>query len=707
MVFKVEREIGGTLLSIETGKLAKQAAGAALVKYGDTVVLGTVVTGTPREGIDFFPLTVDYREKMSAAGKFPGGFFKREGRPSTKEILTMRMIDRPMRPLFPEGFKDEVQVQVMVLSADTLMDPDMLAIVSAAAAVEISPLPFQGPLAGVRVGRVEGQFVINPTVEQMKVSDLDLVLAGHKDALNMIEVGATELSEEVIAAAIEFGHEHGVVPICEMLEELRKHAGKPVTWEKPEINTKLIDEIKKKSWDALVAAKGIAGKQDRNAAVKAVYEKIIAEYCPPDAKECDYEPKEIKAILEKIEEQVVRTRILKDSVRPDGRKFDQVRPLTCEVGWLPKTHGSSLFSRGETQAMVTTTLGSGADQQLIDDMMGKYEKRFLLHYNFPPFSVGEVKRIGSPGRREIGHGALAERSLEYVLPTPEEFPYTIRLVSDILESNGSSSMATVCGGSLALMDAGVPIKGAVAGISVGLVEEGSKYVLFTDILGEEDHFGDMDFKVAGTRKGITGVQLDIKSHGLTFKILREALAMARKARMQILDVMDHCISKHRPNISENAPRLLRLKINPEKIGKLIGPGGKTIRQIQADTGAQIDIEDDGTVTIACVSADGARRAEMAVSRLTEDIQIGRIYEGRVVSIKDFGAFVEIQEGQDGMCHISELADSYVNKVADVVQVGDVIPVKVILIDDQGRVKLSRKAALKEMGGGEAKKPPAE
>ncbi|HMQ16245.1 MAG TPA: polyribonucleotide nucleotidyltransferase [Phycisphaerae bacterium] len=695
MTFKVERELGVHTLSIEVGKVAKQAHGAALVRYGDTVVLGTVVTGPAREGIDFFPLTVDYREKMSAAGKFPGGFFKREGRPSNKEILTARMIDRPMRPLFPPLFRDEVQIQIMVLSTDGQNDPDTISFVAAAAAMAVSGIPFDGPVACVRVGRVDGELIINPDRNQLEYSDLDLVVAGHANAVNMIEVGARELSEEDIAGAIEFGHAQGVLPICEMLAELTRHAGKPVTWTPPEPDAAFIDDVRARVWDALAAAKSKPGKQERNEAVKAVYEQTVLHYCPPDADKPEHKPQEIKAIIKQVEEQLVRQRILRDGVRPDGRKLDDVRPIHCEVGWLPRTHGSAIFSRGETQAMVTTTLGTSADEQVIDELLEEYSKKFMLHYNFPPFSVGEVRRIMGPGRREIGHGALAERSLEAVLPSPEDFPYTIRLVSDILESNGSSSMATVCGGSLSLMDAGVPITGAVAGISVGLVEEGGQRVLLTDILGEEDGFGDMDFKVAGTRRGITGVQLDIKTHGLRFDLIREALARAHGARMLILDHMDRCLAAARSQISEYAPRLITLKINPEKIGKLIGPGGKSIRAIQADTGAQIDIEDDGTVFISCATAEGARKAEEIVKRMTEDIEIGRVYEGRVISIKDFGAFVEIQEGQDGLCHISELDDAYVKSVSDVVRIGDVVRVKVIAIDDQGRVKLSRKAAMRE------------
>ncbi|MFN0137925.1 MAG: polyribonucleotide nucleotidyltransferase [Phycisphaerae bacterium] len=698
MVYKFEREIGESVLSIEVGKIAKQAHGAAVVTYGDTVVLGTVVTGPPRPGIDFFPLSVDYREKLSAAGRIPGGFFKREGRPSTNETLTMRMIDRPMRPMFPEGFMDEVQIQVMVLSADLQNIPDVIGFVAAAAAVEVSGLPFNGPVAAVRVGRINGQFIVNPNKAQLEHSDLDVVVAGHKTAINMIEVGSKEISEKDCYDAVKFGHENGVLPICEMLEALKEQAGKPVTWEKPESNEPFMDELKKKYWNELLAAKSIVGKQERNAAVKAVNEKAVAAYVPDEtADDAAAKKSKVKAGMKLLEERLVRSRILNDGVRPDGRKLDQIRKIECEVGWLPRVHGSSLFSRGETQAMVTTTLGTPSDVQIIDDMMGEYKKRFMLHYNFPPFSVGEARRIGSPGRREIGHGALAERSLEAVMPSAEEFAYTVRLVSDILESNGSSSMATVCGGTLALMDAGVPIKAPVAGISIGLVEEGKKHVIFTDILGEEDGFGDMDFKVAGTRAGITGVQLDIKTHGIRFPILKEALEAARKARLHILDIMEESLGKPRPEISQFAPRMLTLKINTEKIGKVIGPGGKTIRAIQADTGAEIDIQDDGTVTISSTDSAAAKKAYEIVQRMTEEVAVGRVYEGKVISIKDFGAFVEITEGQDGLCHISELDDAYVKSVTDVVHIGDTVKVKVIAIDDQGRVKLSRKQAMREDG----------
>jgi polyribonucleotide nucleotidyltransferase len=696
MTLKLERQVGANVLSIETGRIAKQASGAALVRYGDTIVLGTVVYGDPRPGTDFFPLTVDYREKMSAAGKFPGGFFKREGRPTTKEVLTSRLIDRPMRPLFPEAYLNEVQIQVIVLSSDMENDPDVIGFVSAAAAVAVSPVPFNGPCAAVRVGRVDGKFIMNPTRAQLEYSDMDMIVAGHRDAMNMIEVGCRELPEDVIAEGLQFGHKNGVAPICEMLEELALRAGQPKDWTPPEVDKDFLEKIHARTYERLRAAKQIKGKQERNDAVEAINDEILSEFCPEDVEKPEHPPEKVKGAIRKVEERVVRERILKESVRPDGRALDEVRPIAIDVGWLPRTHGSSLFSRGETQAMVTCTLGTSRDEQTIDEMIEEYSKKFMLHYNFPPFSVGEVRRIGAPGRREIGHGALAERSLEPVLPSPEDFPYTIRVVSDILESNGSSSMATVCGGSLCLMDAGVPVSAAVAGISIGMVEEGGKYKLLTDIIGEEDHFGDMDFKVAGTRKGITGIQLDIKTHGISQKIAREALEMARKARQKILDEMEKAIDKPRPKISDYAPRLITIKINPEKIGKLIGPGGKSIKAMQADTGATIDIEDDGTVFISCLDKEGAERARDAVARLTEDVQVGRIYEGRVTSIKDFGAFVEIQDGQDGLCHISELDEGYVKSVTDVVKIGDQIKVKVILIDEQGRVKLSRKQAMREL-----------
>ncbi len=694
-VVKVKRGIGGSELTIETGKLAKQASGAAVVRYGDTVVLGTVVTADPRPGIDFFPLTVDYREKMSAAGKFPGGFFKREGRPTLKEVLTSRLIDRPMRPLFPDKFKNEVQVQIITLAADLKNDPDVIGMCAAAAALAVAPVPFHGPFAGVRVGRVDGKFVINPTLSQLEYSDMDMVVAGHTDAVTMIEVGCRELSEEDVAEAVKFGHDNGVIPICEMLRELKRQAGQEADWEAPEKDAAFYEEIEAKVVDDMRAAKRVTKKLERQETTKAIYDRIIEEYCPEDEENPERTPAEVKEVIHDIEERIFRELVLDEKLRVDGRKMDVVRPISSEVQWLPRVHGSALFTRGETQAMVTCTLGTSRDEQVIDDMMEEYTKKFMLHYNFPPFSVGEARRIMGPGRREIGHGALAERCLEAVLPGPDDFPYTIRIVSDILESNGSSSMASVCGGSLALMDAGVPIKGPVAGISIGMVlEDDGRHELLTDIVGDEDHYGDMDFKVAGTREGITGVQLDIKAKGLPHDIMVKALQRAHKARMKILDEMGKALSEPRPEISEFAPRLLTLRINPEKIGKLIGPGGKSVKAIQAETGAQIDIEDDGTVLISCLDAAAAERAREWVERLTEDVKVGRVYEGKVISIKDFGAFVEIIEGQDGLCHVSELDDSYVRNVADVVKIGDIVKVKVIAIDDQGRVKLSRKAAMK-------------
>src|SRR2546423_1566321 len=581
---RVEREIGGKTLSIETGTYAKLADGAVTVQYGDTVVFGAVVRADPREGIDFFPLQVDYRERRAAAGKFPGGFMKREGRPTTKEILTARLIDRPLRPLFPKGFMDEVQIHLNVLAFDGQNDPDIFAGIAASSAIAISDIPFITPIAHVRVARINNEFVLNPTVEQLEYSEMDVVVAGTKHFVNMIEVG----------------------------------------------------------------------------------------------------------------EAITREAILKGT-RPDGRGFGDIRALHCEVGVLPRVHGSAVFTRGETQAMCSVTLGTSSDEQLVDGLTEEYNQKFMLHYYFPSYSVGEVRPIRGPGRREIGHGALAERSLIAVLPGVEQFPYTVRIISDILESNGSSSMASCCGGCLALMDAGVPITKPVAGISVGLAQEGEKYELLTDIIGEEDHFGDMDFKVCGTRDGITAIQLDIKTEGITHKIIRDTLHRAKEARMKILEAMAQALPGPRPEISEFAPRLLTIKIDPEKIGKIIGPGGKNIKALQADTGAQIDIEDDGTVYISAVDGKAAERCRDIIEAMTAEVKVGKIYNGRVVSIKEFGAFVEIAPETDGLCHVSELSDRYVDRVTDFVNVGDEVKVKVILIDDQGRIKLSRKEAMKELG----------
>jgi polyribonucleotide nucleotidyltransferase len=701
---RVERQIGGKTLSIETGTLAKLAHGAVTVQYADTVVFGAVVRAEPREGIDFFPLQVDYRERRAAAGKFPGGFIKREGRPTTKEILTARLVDRPLRPLFPKGFMDEVQIHLNVLAADQQNDPDILAGIAASAAVSISDIPLLHPTAHVRVGRVDGQFVINPTTDQLEVSDLDLVVVGTKHFVNMIEVGAREVPEDVVADAIEFGHKV-VVQIVAMIEELVQKVGKPKVGKTHEPDPVLVDEVRKLATDRIREVKGKPGKQDRAEAIRQVMDDVMAALAPPvDDPNAPYgaimaqrdRQRKIRAIFVEIEEQVTREAILK-GVRPDGRDYTSVRQISCEVGVLPRVHGSAIFSRGETQSLCTVTLGTSSDEQRVDGLIEEYSQKFMLHYNFPSYSVGEVRPIRGPGRREIGHGALAERSLLAVLPDIQTFPYTVRVISDILESNGSSSMASTCGGCLALMDAGVPITKPVAGISVGLVQEGDKRVLLTDIIGEEDHFGDMDFKVCGTRDGITAIQLDIKIEGLSHDVIRETLHRAKAARLVILDKMAATLSAPRPEISQWAPRLLTVKINPEKIGKLIGPGGKNIKKIQEETGAQIDIEDDGTVYISSVDGAAAEKARDLVEAMTAEVKVGKIYNGKVVSIREFGAFIEIAPETDGLCHVSELSDKYVERVEDIINLGDEVRVKVILIDDQGRVKLSRKAAMKEEG----------
>jgi len=693
-VSRVETEIGGRKLVLETGKVAKQAHGAVMAFYGDCVVLGTAVQAEPRTGIDFFPLTVDYREKAYAAGKFPGGFFKREGRPTSKEILTMRMIDRPIRPLFPTGFMDEIQIQTFVLGADPAIDSDVVAIVAGSAALSISAAPFEGPIGAVRVGYVNGEFIINPTYEQMEESHLDMVLAGHADGVNMIEVGAHEVSEQVIADAVKLGYA-SIEKICAAISELREKVGKERTWEPPEPNEELARVVREKAYDECVKRRQIPGKLDRQTAMKELYDSVMDELSPEDADDPPFDRKDVFKALHDIEEKVITDLILSSEKRADGRGPDEVRDILCEVGFLPRTHGSALFTRGETQSVVVTTLGTARDEQIIDGIAEEYSKKFMLHYNFPPFCVGEARRIFGPGRREIGHGALAERSLQAILPAADSFPYTIRLVSEITESNGSSSMASVCGGTLALMDAGVPISQPVAGISIGSFHNDEKRLLVTDILGEEDHFGDMDFKVAGTQRGITGIQLDLKERAISQELIVQVLARAKEARIQILKKMLAVLPRPRQEISQYAPRILTIKINPERIGAVIGPGGKGIRGIEAKTGASIDIDDDGTVTISCVEMVGAKQAYEIVEMISEGVKVGTIYNGRVTSVKDFGAFIEVAPGQDGLCHISELSDGYVNSVSDVCRVGDEMRVKVILVDDQGRVKLSRKAVLKE------------
>ncbi|MFC1677262.1 polyribonucleotide nucleotidyltransferase [Planctomycetota bacterium] len=695
-VCRIEREIGGKNLSIETGKIARQAAGAVMVQYGETLVLVAMATSAPRfDDIDFFPLSVDYREKRSAAGKFPGGFFKREGRPTTKETLTARMIDRPIRPLFPDGYFQEVQVMANVLSYDGENDPDVLAMIGASAALTISKVPFMGPTGACRVSRVDGEFVVNPTQEQRESSDMNLLLGGRKEAINMIEVDSKEVGEDVIADAVAKAHET-VGVVCDMIEEMRAKVGVekviPLAENDEELFAKIKDELLSRVYDA----KQIADKQERKAAVNEIFAEAKTNYCEGD--EPVYCKAMIKRMLHEIEGMAVK-KLLVEGKRADGRAFDQVRPIECEVGILPRNHGSALFSRGDTQALISITLGTVRDAQMVDGLVDECTQDFMLHYNFPAYSVGEVRPVRGPGRREIGHGALAEKSLEQVRPDKEDFAYTIRVISDITGSNGSSSMASVCGGTLALMDAGVPIKNPVAGISIGLIsDDNGKYELITDILGEEDHFGEMDFKVSGTVNGINAIQLDIKAEGLAHNIMVEALARAKKARLDILDIMNKTISEPRAELSEYAPKMISVKIDPEFIGKLIGPGGKMIKKIQEETETTIEIEEDGTVFISSVGGDGYLKAKATIEAMTQPPKVGKIYDpAKVVSVKDFGVFVEIIPGIEGLCHISELSDGYVKNVEDVCKNGDMIPVKLILIDDQGRLKLSRKAALAELG----------
>ena len=688
----VEATIGRRKLSIETGKMAKQADGAVVVRYGDTVVLVTAVSQPPRaEDVDFFPLTVDYREKTYAAGKFPGGFYKREGRPTTKEVLTMRLNDRPIRPLFPKEYRDEVQIMAAVLSADKQNDPDILTMVGASAALTLSSIPFQGPTGAVRVGMVSGEFVLNPTHAQLDESELNLVVAGTDEAIMMVEASAKELSEEEMLNAIEFGHRaiREIVALqCNLAEQCARS-----TQEVPAstLDQALYDQLAASVYDELKQRCQTPGKKANSEAIRELRNRVIEERCTG---EDGPEPSEIKKIFEMLEERAVRELIL-EGTRPDGRAMDEIRPITCEVGVLPRTHGSALFTRGETQALVVTTLGTSLDEQLVEALEDEYSKKFMLHYNFPPFCTGEVRPVRGPGRREIGHGMLAERALEAVLPEEEKFPYTIRIVSDIMESNGSSSMATVCGGTLSLMDAGVPIRDPVAGVAMGLVKEGDQVRILSDIQGAEDHYGDMDFKVAGTQHGITALQMDIKISGIDREIMEAALDQAKEGRVTILRKMLSVLPQPRESISQYAPRLLRLTIPPEKIGLVIGPGGKTIRHMQEETDTRIEIDDEGSVTISSTEPGAPEKAAEMVKELTAEIEVGKTYLGKVVAVKDFGAFVEVLPGRDGLVHISELSDGYVSKVEDVCSVGQEMMVKVIAIDDQNRVKLSRKAALKE------------
>ncbi len=696
---RVERQIGKGVFSIETGALAKQAAGSCLVQYGKTVTLSAVASGPARPGMDYFPLTCDYRERQAAAGKFPGGFLKREGRPTTKETLTARLIDRPIRPMFTEGFNDEVQVMNFVMASDRQTDGDVLAMNGASAALCISPLPFLGPLGAVRLGLVDGQFVPFPTHDELEVSELDLIVSGTRDAILMIEGFSRELPEDRMLEALAEAHKY-VRELCDLQDELAKKVSvKKAEFVSPPKDG-LYERLKNTMYDRLKEAKRTEGKHARAEAVAQLKSQALLEIIPSPTAEGAPALEAFQKAWHDLERRVVRDLIL-GGTRSDGRDNKTLRQITCEVDLLPCVHGSALFQRGETQALVTVTLGTGRDEQRVDGLFEEYSKRFMLDYNFPPFSVGECRPIRGPGRREIGHGMLAERSVNPVLPDHEEFPYTIRVISDILESNGSSSMASVCGATLGLMAAGVPITNPVAGISTGLVKDGDKWVLLTDIIGDEDHYGDMDFKIAGTQNGITGIQLDLKIGGISEEIVRATLAQSREARIEILRSMLSAIPRPRPNTSPNAPRLARTKIDPEKIGLLIGPGGKTIRGIQEEEGVTIDVEEDGTVMIAGEDETSVKRALGRVEAMTASVQVGRIYEGTVTSVKDFGAFVEILPGKDGLCHISELAEEYVSSVADVCRVGDTMMVKVIAVDEQDRVKLSRKAALRELDNAES------
>ena len=693
----VEREIAGRTMRLETGELAKQASGAVKVTFGETVLFVAAQHGNPRPGIDFFPLQVDYRERLAAAGRFAGGFLKREGRPTNREVLTCRVTDRPLRPLFPKGYKDEIQVMANVLASDGENDPAPLVSFGASAALQLAPVPFDGPIASVRVGRVGGELVMFPTQQEMAQSDLDLIVAASKTSVLMIEGFAGQIPEDEMTEAIMFAHET-CVELCEMQDELCEQAGVKKAPAKAKVAPEIpfFAALKKEGYDRLKDAKTSGDdKSDRAAAVEELRNELMADHFEEDADVATGggTRNEFKSAFYQLEKAVVRDMLL-DGKRLDGRKPDELRGLDCKVGVLPKVHGSAVFTRGETQAMCTITLGNTRDQQRVDGLFGEHSERFMLHYYFPNYSVGETGPIRGPGRREIGHGVLAERSVYPVLPHPEKFPYTIRCISDILESNGSSSMASVCAATLGLMDAGVPITQPVAGISIGLIKESDKkFTLLTDIMGDEDFHGDMDFKVAGTQKGITGIQLDLKIDGISEKIIRETLAQAREARIDLLRTMLGTIRRPRTELARTAPRLLSVKIDPSKIGALIGPGGKNIRALQEETNTTLDVQDDGTVVIASDDSAGAEAALARIEAMGEDVKVGRIYKGKVTSIKDFGAFIEIAPGKDGLCHISELDEGFVKNVRDVVKEGEMVEVKVIAVDDQGRVKLSRKALL--------------
>ncbi len=686
--------VGDRDLTVEVGRVAKQADGSCVIRYGDTMVLCAAVgADSPREGIDFFPLTVEYREAFFAAGRIPGNYFRREGRPNEKEVLTSRMIDRPCRPLFTEGYRNETLVVASVISADPDNNPDVVAITGASCALYLSDIPFPNPIAGVRVGLIEGRYIVNPTYDEIRESRLNLIVAGTEEAIVMVEAGAQEVSEAIMVEALMLAHKE-INRLCRWQKELYKALGiEKRAVEPPVLNEEMIGEIERNYAERLRAALDTTGQEKRSsyAAIDALKKEVVESY-PEDQPE---KRLTAKKAFDHLKEKIFRDDILNHRRRPDGRRFSEIRPITCEVGWLPRTHGSALFTRGETQALVTVTLGTKDDEQFMDDLeKGEVRRKFMLNYNFPPYSVGETGRFGSPGRREIGHGALARRALEAMLPDDDVFPYTIRIVSDITESNGSSSMATVCGGALALMDAGVPLKAPVGGVAMGLVMEGNKYAILTDIAGAEDHYGDMDFKVSGTQEGITALQMDIKIAGVNAQIMAEALEQAKKGRLYILNAMQQALAEPRTEISPHAPRIIKIKINPDKIRDVIGPGGKVIRALVEETGAKIDVEDDGTVSIA--TADGAA-AEAAVARIrgiTAEAEVGQTYVGTVNRIVDFGAFVEIFPGTDGLLHISEIADRRIRDVRDELKEGQQIMVKCIG-KDGNKIKLSRKAVLQD------------
>ena len=681
---------GAHTVTLETAEIARQAGGAVLVNMEDTVVLATVVGAkVAKPGQDFFPLTVDYQEKTYAAGRIPGGFFKREGRPSEKETLTSRLIDRPIRPLFPEGFYNEVQVVCTVVSCNPEIDPDIPALIGTSAALAISGIPFDGPIGAARVGYIDGQYVLNPTKTQLQSTQLDLVVAGTAAAVLMVESEAKQLSEDVMLGAVVFGHDQMQAAI-NAINELVEVAGKPEwDWQAPAKDEALVARISELAEAGLRDAYRITSKQERTLKTREISASVVAALTAgegaPDANT-------VKNYLFDLEAKIVRSQILNGEPRIDGRDTRTVRPIAIRSGVLPRTHGSSLFTRGETQALVVATLGTNRDEQIIDALQGEYRERFMLHYNMPPYATGECGRVGTPKRREIGHGRLAKRALVAVLPSPEEFGYTMRVVSEITESNGSSSMASVCGGCLALMDAGVPLKAHVAGIAMGLIKEGNRFAVLTDILGDEDHLGDMDFKVAGTESGITALQMDIKIQGITKEIMQVALAQAKDARLHILSQMQSSVSGARTEVSEFAPRMITIKINPEKIREVIGKGGATIRGLTEETGCVIDISDDGSVTISSVNADAAQVAKKRIEDITAEVEVGRIYEGTVLRLLDFGAIVSVLPGKDGLLHISQIANERVNAVADYLKEGQVVKVKVIETDDKGRVRLSMKAA---------------